>query len=209
MSDEDKALTIFGNLGQAEQETAIKRLISGKTPKSAIRQRKARGGDTVDYPKSYYLIRQLTLLTGGKWSQEILEETEIPDYKYLINTFSNLKKVHMIELPEGTNKDGSPKTVEKAALTIEEIVDLLNRAAKVAIQEVGCKVKITLYDKDGKVYGSQTAWGQKDVGKYTATGLPMSLIDDRKAAQTKGIAKCASYLGFSADMFGFEEDIEE
>jgi hypothetical protein len=71
-------LTIFGdnNYGK-EIQSAVKNLISGKTPISEVRKRDSRGGE-VNYVNGYYMFRQASLITGFRWSSKCLREKYIP-----------------------------------------------------------------------------------------------------------------------------------
>jgi hypothetical protein len=74
----EKALTIFEAAGDKERKEAIKNLLSGKTPIKEIKQRPARGGGEVNYVNTYYMTRQISLLTGFRWKSECLEERFYP-----------------------------------------------------------------------------------------------------------------------------------
>lgn len=71
-------LTIFGdnNYGK-EIQSAVKNLISGKTPIAEVRKRDSRGGE-VNYVNGYYMFRQASLITGFRWSSKCLREKYIP-----------------------------------------------------------------------------------------------------------------------------------
>ena len=80
---------------------------------------------------------------------------------------------------------------------------------EMAPREVGAKMRVTLYDEEGKSYFME-AWGQSDVKKYAnndpkgnyKAGDPMSIIGDMKAAYSDGIKKCLSYFGIANDVYG-------
>jgi len=59
-------------------QTAIKSLITGKTPITEVRKRDSRGGE-VNYVNGYYMFRQASLITGFRWSSKCLREKYIPD----------------------------------------------------------------------------------------------------------------------------------
>ena len=87
MAEENNtALTVFEHMDKGEVEAAIKNLITGKTPRKEIRQREIGGGRKAPYVNGYYMFRQLSLITGFRWSSECLEEKTYPDkppHKYL------------------------------------------------------------------------------------------------------------------------------
>ena len=156
--------TIFdiNSISIREQNKALKNFFEGRTPPSEVFRRTARGGDEVKYCKTYYMTRQINLITGSRWSNEALEERYRPN-------------------PENPI-------------------------------EVGVKVKVTIWDKDGNSY-VHTAWGQKDVAKYAKddpkgkykAGDIISLFDDLKAAESDGIKKALSYFGIANDIYGGKE----
>jgi len=71
-------VTIFNSNITKDIETAIKSLVSGRTPQSEIREREIRGGETAKYVNTYYMTRQASLLTGWRWSSECLKESFYP-----------------------------------------------------------------------------------------------------------------------------------
>lgn len=156
---EELGLTIFDAVTDKQRKEAIINLIIGHTPSEAIKQRPARGGMKVNYVNTYYMTRQISLITGYKWKSECLEERILDD-------------------------------------------------------EIGAKMKVTIWDSDGKEY-SHESWGQKDIAKYKEAydrqgtllnpekvGKPISIFDDLKAAYSDGIKKCLSYFGIANDIYG-------
>ncbi len=84
--DNSTALTVFEHIDKAEVLSAIKNLITGKTPAKEIREREVGGGKRAKYVNTYYMVRQIALITGFRWSSECLEERTYPPnppYKYL------------------------------------------------------------------------------------------------------------------------------
>ena len=84
--DNDTALTIFEQIDKKEVLAAIKNLITGKTPASEIKEREIGSGRKAKYVNTYYMTRQLSLITAFRWSSECLEERTYPanpPYKYL------------------------------------------------------------------------------------------------------------------------------
>ena len=154
---EQKSNLAMFAIPKAEQQKAIKNLINGRTPVEEVKQRAMRGGGTANYVNTYYMTRQISLITNYRWTSECLEE---------------------------------------------RILD----------KEIGCRMKVTIYDKDGNAY-SQTSWGQKDIARYSKDdvngnykkGDPMSIFDDLKAAYSDGIKKCLSYFGIANDIYGGKE----
>ena len=72
-------LTIFNNDTYSKEiQTAIKSLISGKTPIAEVRKRDSRGGE-VNYVNGYYMFRQASLITGFRWSSKCLREKYLPN----------------------------------------------------------------------------------------------------------------------------------
>jgi hypothetical protein len=70
--------------------------------------------------------------------------------------------------------------------------------------EVGAKIRITIWDKEGREY-HHTSWGQKTVSYHKTTKLPLSIFDDLKSAYSDGIKKCLSYFGIARDVYGGKE----
>lgn len=160
MAEENKALTIFEAVADDERTKAFRNLLKGKTPITEIKQRPMRGGGTANFVNTYYMTRQISLLTGFRWKSRPLEERFYPDEK-------------------------NPK-------------------------EVGVKMEVTIYDKDGNQYSHQS-WGQKDIARWASDGKdhkanePISIFDDLKAAYSDGIKKCLSYFGIANDVYGGKE----
>jgi len=78
---EEKILTIFDAVGDKERKEAFHNLLKGRTPISEIRQRPMRGGGEANYVNTYYMTRQIALLTGFRWTSCCLEEKFYPDEK--------------------------------------------------------------------------------------------------------------------------------
>ena len=74
MAEKETALTIFESIDKTEVAKAVKNLITGKTPKEEIRERKIGGGNRAKYVNTYFMTRQVSLITGFRWSSECLEE---------------------------------------------------------------------------------------------------------------------------------------
>jgi hypothetical protein len=86
MPKEDTALTIFESIDKTEVAKAVKNLITGKTPVNEIRERVVGGRKSAKYVNTYFMTRQISLITGFRWSSECLEEKTYPvnpPYKYL------------------------------------------------------------------------------------------------------------------------------
>jgi hypothetical protein len=77
---EETKLSIFEAVGKKQQEQAIRAWLTGRTPQKDIREREARGGGKVKYVNTYYMTRQLSLITGMRWSSEALEEKARPSW---------------------------------------------------------------------------------------------------------------------------------
>lgn len=77
----DKAMTIYNyfNAIRGEVKAALENLILGKTPDNEIRSRIIRGGKKARYVNTYFMTRQISLLTGFRWSSECLAEKYIPN----------------------------------------------------------------------------------------------------------------------------------
>lgn len=70
---EEKGLTIF-DIPDKDRQEALANLITGKTPISEVKERPMRGGGTANYVNTYYMTRQIALITGFRWKSECLEE---------------------------------------------------------------------------------------------------------------------------------------
>lgn len=53
-----------------EREKALKAFFEGRTPSSEIHQFEGRGKKQLDYINGYYMFRQISLITGFRWSHE-------------------------------------------------------------------------------------------------------------------------------------------
>lgn len=67
--------------GEREREQAIRALLRGRTPITEVKKRPARGGAEVNYVNTYYMTRQLALVTGFRWSSEYLEDRARPNWE--------------------------------------------------------------------------------------------------------------------------------
>jgi len=81
VAKESKEITIFDAIPVKERQEALKALISGKTPMKDIKQRDGRGNTTLNYVNTYYMTRQISLLTGWRWTSECIEERFYPEDK--------------------------------------------------------------------------------------------------------------------------------
>ncbi len=79
MTEEQKVLTIF-DAGIKERAEAIKNLLRGKTPINEIKKRPVRGGGEANYVNTYYMTRQIALLTGFRWTTKYIEERARPNF---------------------------------------------------------------------------------------------------------------------------------
>jgi hypothetical protein len=77
---EEKALTIFESIGNKARQEAINNLLKGRTPVNEVRKRPMRGGGEANYVNTYYMTRQISLLTGFRWSTEYLEDRARPNW---------------------------------------------------------------------------------------------------------------------------------
>lgn len=71
-------LTIF-TAGEEERQKAITNLLEGKTPIAEVKTRPMRGGGDANYVNTYYMTRQISLVTGFRWESEPLEEKFWPN----------------------------------------------------------------------------------------------------------------------------------
>lgn len=185
-------LTLF-DLTWEERSKAVENLMSGTTPKGAVYQREGRGRSKdgkplmVDYVKGAWLERQMALVTGFRWSAEVLEERFLPDW---------WEAVRRIEASE------------KLEYSKQDVIDLMTRVIRNLPREVGAKVKVTIYDRSGNPY-SQTNWGGQEVKYYSSgdkRGQPLSIFDDMKGAVTDGKKKAiVDFGGFANDIYGGRE----
>jgi len=192
---EEKALTIFNpdtelldELGKRRRE-AIKRFISGITPRRFIKYRE--GGKTgikdIPYVTGSYLIRQVGLVTGFKWSHEVINRRTLPDW---------WKAVEGIQASK------------KESYTKEEVIDLLGRIIRSIPREIISEVKVTVYDAQDRAF-VHTSTGVNQVKYLTSRPtVPVSIGNAEKASETDGIKKALANLGFCPDVYGPKEDIE-
>lgn len=71
--------TIFELLNKEEVAEAAKSLITGRTPPKEIKERVVGSGKKAKYVNTYYMTRQIALITGFRWSSECLEERVHPE----------------------------------------------------------------------------------------------------------------------------------
>ena len=77
----DKEVTIFDAIPIKERQEAIQNLIKGRTPLKDIKQRDGRGNTTLNYVNTYFMTRQISLLTGWRWTSGCIEERFYPEDK--------------------------------------------------------------------------------------------------------------------------------
>ena len=77
----NETVTIYDYLANPHNEVknALENLIRGHTPIDEIKTRTVRGGKKARYVSTYFMTRQVSLLTGLRWSSECLEEKYIPN----------------------------------------------------------------------------------------------------------------------------------
>lgn len=78
-NSQQTSLTLFDGIGDEEYKKAVEALISGKTPSAEIRERTIPGGSRANYVNAYWMTRQISLLTGFKWSSCKLSEKWWPN----------------------------------------------------------------------------------------------------------------------------------
>jgi hypothetical protein len=182
-----------------QQKQAFEALRTGKTPPEHIREKPGQGGKKQKYVNIYWFTEQLGLATGFRWSSEIIDETEIPDGKAILD---RLTKFFADEQAKADTKAIAAKQeITPKLYTAHEILDLMERGLSIYIKEVGCKVRVMYWDEQGTQY-SHTCWGGKEVQYNRNTSQPLSLIDNRKSAESDAIKKCISYIGFGRVIYG-------
>lgn len=77
MSEENQ-ITMF-EVKTDNLQNAIKYFVSGNTPNEFVKQKPGKGGGVENYVNIYWMIEQIGLLTGFRWSSECLEERLIPN----------------------------------------------------------------------------------------------------------------------------------
>jgi len=80
MSEERNYLPTIFDTGAKEREVAIRNLLRGKTPVAEVKKRPMRGGGEANYVNTYYMTRQLSLITGFRWTSEYLEDKARPNW---------------------------------------------------------------------------------------------------------------------------------
>jgi hypothetical protein len=86
----DKQITLFDGINRTEVQSAIQNLIRGVTPVKEVRKLPADAGG-YNYVNTYYMTRQLSLITGFRWSSECLEERWYPDDKSPVELDAKMK----------------------------------------------------------------------------------------------------------------------
>lgn len=74
-----QVMTIF-DAGAKERQQAITNLLRGKTPVTEVKQRETRGGKIANFVNTYYMTRQLSLISGFRWSSEYMEDRARPNW---------------------------------------------------------------------------------------------------------------------------------
>ena len=143
------------NLPEAFNE-AQKSFLYANTPKQYIKQRKARGGDTIDYVKVGYVIRQLNLIFGHLWDFEILSETIMDDEVIVKGKLSikNQKGDIVITKMQYGSSDVKKYRETKRALSVG---DDLKAAASDSLKKCASLIGIALDVYTGESFGNNSS----------------------------------------------------
>jgi hypothetical protein len=141
--DDDEREFLF-----AKREEAIKAFITGKTPRRAVKHRRARGIGTASYVQVSYVQEQLNALFNRRWNFEIVRE----------EVYSDLKQISVL--------------------------------GRLTVFPGNCPPIIK------EQYGSSEIKTDRETHNKI-----ISLPDDKKAAASDALKKCASLLGVAADVY--------
>ena len=196
MTNDNTDLTIFDpdeksrKLLIKERAIAVNRFIAGKTPIRHIKYREGnhKGVADIPYVTGSYLIRQVGLVTGFKWSHRVLQRRTLPDWWKAVTSIQN------------SSKDSYTK---------DEVVGILTRCIQQVPREIMTDIELTVYDAQDRPF-VHTATGVNKV-KYLQQSptTPVSIGNAEKGSETDAIKKALASMGFCPDVYGPKEELDE
>jgi len=176
----------------------IAELISQKTPKEAILNRRGRGG-SYDYVPVYWFVNQLNALFGYLWDVVV-------DDKGFVEEDTEVEDTSQID-PNAVRKFGAREKLP--TITVKMITQVWVLGHLVihipGFDEVTSKPDGTIIERRvDPITITKHAFGGVEVKYYKEGGL-IDLADDYKAAEADLLKKAASYLGVCWDVYGNRE----
>lgn len=190
-------------------DEAIVNLLSGKTPKEAILNRKGRGGGSYDYVPIYWFVAQANALFGFLWDVVV-------DDKGILE-----EEVEVEDVPEGLSRVEYERLKVKGEIPTKKVKSPTQVWAlgHVDINIPGKTTIVRDMDGEGKVLRevetrvdpikiTKHAFGGVDIKYYSDGSGIIDIGDDFKSAEADFTKKALSYLGMCADVYG-KREIEE
>ena len=131
-------------------------LIEARTPDRYIRQRKARGGQVVNYVEIGHVIRQLNLLFGHLWDFEIIEEKVLDDEVIVKGKLSVKSKDMQVVITKMQYGSSEIKRFKESKQPIS-IGDDLKAAASDSLKKCASLVGIALDVYSGESFSTEEA----------------------------------------------------
>lgn len=172
----------LGTLQREKYESALRNLVTGKTPKEdfpggKIPKRPIRGGSNTDYIPGWWFIDQANALFGHLWSFQVIDKCPVTASTEQIWVLGRIT----VHVPGKTvvtttrNPDGSITTTEHKYEAVNVVKE---------------------------------QYGGSDIKKLK-TGAIMDIADDFKSAATDAMKKALTSFGFGADIYGRRELLEQ
>ena len=176
-------------LSEAQQN-----LLIATTPKQYIKQRKARGNQTVDYVEIGYVIRQLNLLFGHLWDFEIIEEKVLDDEAIVKGKLSVKSKDMQVVITKMQYGSSEIKRFKESKQPIS-IGDDLKAAASDSLKKCASLVGIALDVYSGESFSTEEAQPQ------SSTPPPSERVP--QGNNGNGKADKGSFTAFWSKVYGY------
>ena len=169
-------------------------LIKARTPDRHIRQRKARGGQVVNYVEIGHVIRQLNLLFGHLWDFEILEEKVLDDEVIVKGKLSVKSKNMQVVITKMQYGSSEIKRFKESKQPIS-IGDDLKAAASDSLKKCASLVGIAL-----DVYSGES-FNAGDDQPQSSTAPPSEKVP--QGNNGNGNADKGSFTAFWSKAYGY------
>lgn len=187
----------------------ITELISQKTPKGVVQNRKGRGGD-YNYVPVYDFTERANTLFGFLWSvevdreevfEEVLDIEDVPEgmsrVDYERAKIKGTIPTKKVKMPTQVWVRGSVVVHIPGKTVVEKIVD--SKTGEIT------KIVETRIDP---VNIRKSGYGGTDIKTYQNSSEIIDIGDDFKSAEADMLKKCLSYVGFFSDVYK-EREIQQ
>lgn len=185
----------------------ITELISQKTPKGVVQNRKGRGGGNYDYVPVYEFTEKANTLFGFLWSVDIDRESVFEE------------EVEVEDIPEGMSRVDYERAKVKGAIPTKKVkmptqvwvrgsivVHIPGKTVveKVVDAKTGEITKV-IETRIDPVNIRKSGYGGTDIKLYSDGSGIIDIGDDFKSAAADMMKKCMSYMGFFSDVYSKRE----